>query len=158
MAFGGPREQMLAWTGLVRSAVYLLQAADEYLRGEFGMSFAEKSLLAQLAMGEGQLPMAELAERLVITRAGMTKMADRLEEAGLVRREPSASDRRVTLVSLTAEGRRLHERIKGKFIPWIEEHFANHLTVDELRSVRTALLKVVEANAGVIPEADLQVD
>jgi DNA-binding MarR family transcriptional regulator len=149
---------MLAWTGLMRSAAHLLQAADEYLRREFGVSFGEKALLGQLAMGEGQVPMAELAGRLVITRAGMTKMADRLEEAGLVRREPSANDRRVTLVALTAEGRRLHERIKAKFIPWIEAHFANHLTVDELRSVRKALLKVVEANAGVIPEADLQVD
>ncbi len=152
------REQMLAWTGLVRASLHLLGAADAYLQSELGVSFAEKSLLGQLAMDEGEVPMTELAERLVITKAGMTKMVDRLEEAGLVRRRPSTTDRRVTSVVLTAEGRRLQAKIKETFIPWIEEHFASHLTVDELRSVRAALLKVVEAEGGVIPEADLQVD
>lgn len=152
------REQMLAWMGLVRASLHLLQAADSYLQREFGISFGEKSLLGQLAMDEGEVPMTELAERLVITKAGMTKMVDRMEEAGLAERRPSETDRRVTSVVLTPKGRRLQAEIKEKFVPWIDEHFASHLTVDELRSVRSALLKVVEAEGGLIPEADLQVD
>lgn len=152
------REQMLAWTGLVRASLHLLQAADDYLQSEFGVSFGEKSLLGQLAMDEGEVPMTELAERLVITKAGMTKMVDRMEQAGLAQRRPSQTDRRVTSVVLTARGRRLQAEIKEKFVPWIDEHFASHLTVEELRSVRSALLKVVDAEGGLIPEADLQVD
>lgn len=152
------QEQMLAWTGLVRSSMHLLQAANEFLRQEFGLSFGEKSLLGQLAMGEGELPMVELAQRLMITKAGMTKMVDRLEDAGLVRRRASKTDRRVVAVVLTAQGRRLQEDIKAKFIPWIGEHFADHLTVEQLRAVRTALLEVVEKEGGVVPERELRVD
>jgi DNA-binding MarR family transcriptional regulator len=152
------REQMLAWTGVVRVSRHLLQSADEFLQAEFELSFPEKSLLGQLAMDEGEIPMTELARRLLITRAGMTKMVDRLEAAGLVTRVPSAIDRRVTSIELTAKGRQRQEEIKAKFIPWIAKHFADHLTVQELWNVRTALLKVVEAEGGLIPEADLQVD
>lgn len=152
------REQMLAWTGVIRASGHLLQGADEFLQREFGLSFPEKSLLGQLAMDEGEVPMTELAERLMMTKAGMTKMADRLETGGLVRRTPSANDRRVTSIVLTAQGRRLHVRIKAKFVPWIAEHFADHLSVQELQQVRRALLKVVTAEGGVIPEADLRVD
>ncbi len=149
---------MLAWTGLMRSSIYLVQAADDFLRREFGLSFGEKSLLSQLAMDEGEVPMTELAERLMITKAGMTKMVDRLEASGLVERQASDTDRRIITVILTAKGERLHKQIKATFVPWIERHFADHLTVSELRSVRKALLKVVEREGGAIPEADLQVD
>ena len=152
------REQMLAWTGLVRASLHHLGAAEQYLQSEFGLSFGEKSLLGQLAMDEGEVGMTELAERLVITKAGMTKMVDRLEEAGLAARRPSETDRRVTSVVLTPSGHELHQEIKAKFVPWIAEHFGGHLTVDQLRNVRSALLKVVEAEGGLIPESDLQVD
>jgi DNA-binding MarR family transcriptional regulator len=152
------REQMLAWTGLVRVSRHLLQSADEFLQAEFGLSFLEKSLLGQLAMDEDEIPMTELAQRLLITRAGMTKMVDRLESDGLATRVPSANDRRVTSIVLTAKGRQIQEEIKAKFIPWIATHFADHLTVQELRNVRMALLKVVDAERVLIPEADLQVD
>jgi DNA-binding MarR family transcriptional regulator len=152
------REQMLAWTGLVRTARHLLQAADAFLQAEFDLSFGEKSLMGQLAMDGGEVPMAELADRLVITRAGMTKMVDRLEAAGLVERAASSTDRRVTNVLLTVEGRRTHESIRDRFVPWIAEHFADHLTVRQLKEVRTALLAVVEAEGGVVPEARLQID
>lgn len=47
--------------------------------------------------------------------------------------------------------------LKTKFVPWVAEHFADHLRMQELRNVRRALLKVVEAEGGLIPEADLQV-
>lgn len=152
------REQMLAWTGLVRTARHLLQAADAFLQVEFGLSFGEKSLMGQLAMDGGEVPMAELADRLVITRAGMTKMVDRLETAGLVTREASAADRRVTNVRLTTEGQAMHEAIRDRFVPWIGEHFGDHLTVRQLRDVRIALLAVVEAEGGVVPEARLGVE
>jgi len=151
------REQLLAWTGIVRASRHLLQGAEDFLQAEFGLSFGEKSLLGQLAMDEDDVPMVELAQRLVITKAGMTKMVDRLAAAGLVERRPSATDRRVTTVALTPKGRRRHAAIKARFVPWIATHFADHLSVEELRQVRMALLKVVEAEGGVIPEADLHV-
>ncbi|WP_243639127.1 MarR family winged helix-turn-helix transcriptional regulator [Streptacidiphilus pinicola] len=60
-----------------------------------------------LTSPEQTAPMNQLAATLNFTTAGTTKVADRLTEAELIHRQPSAADRRVVLASLTAKGQRV---------------------------------------------------
>jgi MarR family transcriptional regulator, 2-MHQ and catechol-resistance regulon repressor len=60
---------------------------------------------------KGRLPVCEVRRRILIESGSTTYVVDKLVRRGLVRREPSAVDRRVRLLALTAEGRRLMDRI-----------------------------------------------
>ena len=73
---------------------------------EFGLSLADWELLGSLRrVGPPyRLTPGHLAERLMISPAAMTSRLDRLEERGLVTRQPDDTDRRVTQVQLTDEG------------------------------------------------------
>ena len=89
----------------------LLGAAGglEYLLGraierEFGISHAMFEVLLLLGRAGGPLPMREISQARVLTTGGVTRLVDRMEAAGLVRREVSSRDGRVHLVALTQEG------------------------------------------------------
>jgi MarR family 2-MHQ and catechol resistance regulon transcriptional repressor len=84
---------------------------DAELRGLDLTSTKLNALLALRAAGEDGLLMSEIGERLVVTKANITGLVDRLEERGLVVRGPHC-DRRVKLVRLTPAGQALlHEAL-----------------------------------------------
>lgn len=58
----------------------------------------------------GALPMTKVGDRLMVHPTGVTKLVDKLESEGLVRRQPNETDRRGTLARITPEGRRLADR------------------------------------------------
>jgi DNA-binding MarR family transcriptional regulator len=59
-------------------------------------------------------PMSEVAATLACDSSNLTGITDRLEERGLVRRTADESDRRVKLLVLTEEGRRVRRRVVGR--------------------------------------------
>lgn len=63
---------------------------------------------------ENPMPMGELAKVLVCDNSNVTWIIDRLEERGLVERRPAERDRRVKLLVLTPEGRRVREEIQAR--------------------------------------------
>jgi DNA-binding MarR family transcriptional regulator len=68
--------------------------------------------------------MSEIAAVLHCDNSNVTGIVDGLEEKGLATRQPSAADRRVKLIALTAEGRRLRGRLQRaveKPPAWVEE-------------------------------------
>jgi DNA-binding MarR family transcriptional regulator len=97
-------------------------------------------VLAQLydAPGNG-LRMQELEERSLFTRSGLTRLVDRIEAAGLVRRERVPGDRRGVRVVLTPEGRRRHDAAFVEHLRVIEREFGGRLTPTEQQAVADAL-------------------
>jgi DNA-binding Lrp family transcriptional regulator len=93
---------MMTWVSLVHAGSYLPNALSQHLRDELGISLPEQDLLKQLGVAGGELMLVELSRRIYLSKAGVTKMMDRLESAGLVTRERSKSDRRVINARLTA--------------------------------------------------------
>lgn len=77
----------------------------------FGLTFAQARVLRVLGREEAPLRIGDLAARLEIVPRSATSMIDLLEEAGLAARQPDPSDRRSVLVSPTAAGRALLERM-----------------------------------------------
>lgn len=98
---------MAAVTSVMRAHQLMLAAVDRELR-PLGLSFARYELLMLLQFSSrGSLPLAVVGSRLQVHPTSVTNAVDRLEEDGLVTREPHPTDRRTTLARLTPAGRRL---------------------------------------------------
>ena len=94
----------------------------------------------------GRLRLHELASRFVLGRSGLTRLVDRLEAAGLLRREPVPTDRRGAYAVLTPEGEATLRRTWPTYARGIVEHFARHLDDAEARVVTAALERVRAAS------------
>jgi len=71
----------------------------------FGLGTTEFGVL-EVLYHKGELPVCEVQRRILVESSSTTYVVDKLCHRGLVRRRPSATDRRVTLLALTAAGRR----------------------------------------------------
>jgi DNA-binding MarR family transcriptional regulator len=78
----------------------------EFLRVDHGSTLPRFDVMAALRRADDALTMSELSRRLLVSNGNTTTVVDRLELDGLVTRTPSATDRRVVHVALTAAGRR----------------------------------------------------
>jgi DNA-binding MarR family transcriptional regulator len=95
---------------ILRAARYLERAVEAEL-GAHGLNIAEFNALSALRrVGPPfQLTPSALSHHLLFTSGGLTKLLERLERSGLIRREPATDDRRVVLVCLTPAGRARQE-------------------------------------------------
>lgn len=129
-----------AWRGVIFASARVLRTAELDLIEREGFPLTWLDVLAQLydARDNG-LRMQELEERSLWTRSGLTRLVDRIEAAGLVRREPVPGDRRGVRVVLTPEGRRRHDEAFVDHLRLIEREFGRRLTPDRQRAVADAL-------------------
>lgn len=98
---------MTVVTSIMRAQQLLQARVDETLK-PFGLTFARYELLTLLSFSrEGRMPMSSASARLQVHATSVTNTVDRLETAGLVRREAHPADGRSTLVVLTDAGRDL---------------------------------------------------
>ena len=137
---------MVVWRRFSGVATFFLHAIDDFLQSNAKVSLKELQLLIQLRSGGGTLRMMDLASRLRITKAGITKMVGRLEQQDLVQRQVSETDRRVKYVTLTDGGL---ERLAGtapKMTKWLHAHFLDVFDEAELKMLNTAMLKLIDVN------------
>ncbi len=98
---------MLATTSIMRAQQVLIAYLDGVLR-QYGVTFSRYEALVLLTFAkQGALPLSKIGERLQVHATSVTNVIDRLEAAGLVRREPNPRDGRGTLAVITDEGRRV---------------------------------------------------
>jgi DNA-binding MarR family transcriptional regulator len=92
-------------------------------------------LLWLLRSGHQAVPLSTLARQVAFSSGGFTKVADRLEEAGLIERQPCPDDRRVTNAVLTPAGRAHAERAAAIYCAGLDELVLQHLGTDGLREM-----------------------
>lgn len=90
--------------GASRSLGTLVAHYEASVWRSVGLSAAQGWLVTKLLLA-GPTGQSEIAEDLQVTRSSVSQLADRLEAIGLIARQPSAEDRRVSLLNLTDEGR-----------------------------------------------------
>jgi DNA-binding MarR family transcriptional regulator len=83
--------------------------------------------------------MAELAERLTLTRGGATKLTDRLERAGLLRRQPAEDDKRGLYAEITPAGEQLLRKMWPVYAGALGDTFGAAISDREARLITTAL-------------------
>ena len=135
-------ERLRCWRLFFESSLALIDMLDRELQEAVGIPQRWYDVLVQLEEAPGGLAMNELAERILYSKSGFTRVVDRMEEAGLVRRVRPEHDRRSILVLLTEEGTRTMERARLHHRDGIDRHFSRHLTDAEVRALTKALEKV----------------
>jgi DNA-binding MarR family transcriptional regulator len=148
-----------AWYGNFQATMRSLQRIDRDLEADTGLPLASVELLVNLAFEEGgRMRMGELADTLLLSRGGATRLVARLEEAGLVAREIPPDDRRATYAVITPKGWETLERAEPAFKRAVEAHYSKHLTDDEVEAqwaVSVKILRETGSNCEWLLEEDL---
>jgi DNA-binding MarR family transcriptional regulator len=142
------REELGAWRGLLRVHAGMTKALDAQLVREHGLSLSSYEVLLFLADApDGRLRMSELAEGVLLSRSGLTRLVDRMERDGLLRRERCEDDARGYHALITDKGRELFGRARRTHLDGVRERFLSHLAPDELRTLARLWEKVAPGAA-----------
>ena len=136
------REQLVVWRTFLEAAFALIDILDAELQEERGISLRWYDVLVHLEESPDGVPMNTLADRILYSKSGFTRVVDRMEEMGLIRRVRPENDRRTILVVLTEAGAATLQRARRYHRDGIERHFAQHLTDADVRALTQALEKV----------------
>ena len=130
-------EELLdAWTGIAHGFTHVNRTLADHVEQETGLAPADFFVLARLRRSaEPAVPLSTLARELAFSSGGFTKVADRLQQAGFIVRQPSRCDRRVTNAVLTPAGRAAAERALVIYCAALRELVLRHLGTDGLRAV-----------------------
>jgi DNA-binding MarR family transcriptional regulator len=135
-------ERLRTWRLYFESALALDDVLDAELERDAGIPLRWYDVLVQLEETPKGLRMNELAERILYSKSGFTRVVDRMEEVGLVRRVRPESDRRSILVVLTGQGRTTMEQARRHHRHAIEQHFSRHLADTDIKTLTRGLEKV----------------
>jgi DNA-binding MarR family transcriptional regulator len=103
-------EQLTSWRRFLQAHAVVTRRLEADLLAEHQLPLASYDVLVQLVEApERRLRMTELAQRVLISRSGLTRLVDRLEREGLVRREACDDDARGLFAVLTDDG---YERLR----------------------------------------------
>ena len=142
-------EHLDDWRTFLLAHALLSRRLDEELRTEQSMSLAEYDALVQLAVAPGRrLRMSTLADRVLLSRSGVTRLVDRLEAAGLVDRTQCTTDARGAEAVLTETGLGRLRRATRTHLRGIDRYFMSPLSADELRAIGSSLGTIVDALRG----------
>jgi len=102
--------------------------------------------LAQLRMAPAQrLTMTQLASALLFSKSGLTRLIDRMEEAGLVQRLARPGDRRSLHIALTDAGEQKYRQALPIHLDHVKRHFAAYIEDGEAAAVESALVRMANA-------------
>src|SRR5437588_5238112 len=135
-------ERLRAWRLYFESALALVDVLDAELERDAGIPLRWYDVLVHLEETPDGLRMNELAERILYSKSGFTRVVDRLEEAGLVQRVRPENDRHSILVVLTDQGRTTMEQARRHHRHAIEQHFSQHLSDSDIKALTHALEKL----------------
>jgi DNA-binding MarR family transcriptional regulator len=140
-----------AWGALTRTHAAISQRLQEALaQGDFPPLPWYEVLAAVAEAPEQRMRMGDLAEALVITRGGLTKLVDRLVKAGLLERTFCETDRRVSYATLLPAGVNMLVEMRPVIVGELELAFSANLSVEQANELRETLDGVrTNACAGV---------
>lgn len=135
-----------AWAVLLTAHATLVEKIEIALGEAKLPPLAWYDVLWELEKAEGgKLRMHELARRVVLSRSNLTRLADRLEGAGLIAREDTPHDRRGYHCVITRSGLAMRKKMWPVYRAEIERLFSRNVTLDEARAIGGALERAVRA-------------
>jgi DNA-binding MarR family transcriptional regulator len=122
------REERVLWLRFVGTHAAIVGRLDEDLKAQSGLSLSSFEVLYELVRAPGnRLRMAELADRLLFTRSGVTRLVSRLERNGFVERNDCAHDGRGVYAILTEKGFDMLETAATQHVDGIRRLFFDRL-------------------------------
>jgi len=142
----GPRDPRLeTWRSFLVAHAQIRRQLERELQAEQSLGLGEYEVLLLLARAqERQLRMSELADLLVLSRSGVTRLVDRLEAQALVERTLCDTDRRGSWATLTGAGHRRLRRASPTHLRGVGEHFLDRIPPAELDALQRTLDRVLD--------------
>lgn len=135
--------EMRAWRALLQASTLLVERLDRELQADHGLSLSEYEVLVLLQQApRHRRRMSELAGDALLTRSRLTHTVDRLERAGLVRREACETDRRGSFAVLTRDGYRMLARASRTHLAGVRRRFLEPLAPGQVAVLADALGRV----------------
>jgi DNA-binding MarR family transcriptional regulator len=139
-------DHVAAWRALLTAHAELTERMDAALRAADVIPLRWYDALLSLYEAPGRrLRLAEMAKAALLSRSGLTRLVDRLEQAGLLTREPCEDDARGAFAVLTPEGLQALRRCWRIYAMEIEARVGRRLTVSEAKTLGALLTRLVEA-------------
>jgi DNA-binding MarR family transcriptional regulator len=136
-------DRMAAWRGFIEAHTHVLARLASELQEEQGLPLTWYDVLVQLSEAdERRLRMHELAERVLLSQSGLTRLVDRLETEGLVERVRCADDGRGLFAQLTEAGLDALRRTYPTHLRGVREWFSDQLSDEESTVLARALVRI----------------
>jgi DNA-binding MarR family transcriptional regulator len=153
-------ERVTLWGLFLEATEGIRRGLDHELREAVGLPGHWFEVLLRIGRTPGQaVPMTRLADQVLFSSGGFTKLADRMEEAGLIRRVPCPEDRRSSLATLTPKGRDVLQRALAVHVPGVQRDLVDHLDAEQvetleqiLRALRGKVAPQLDSEAGLADE------
>jgi DNA-binding MarR family transcriptional regulator len=137
--------QQLSWRAFLGGVTVLLDRLERELRAEHGLALSEYEILVRLSEAPNRtVRMAELADRVALSRSRATHTVGRLEVKGFVRREPCDEDGRGVQAVLTDAGLTLLQAAARTHVRGVQEHFVSLASADEFGTVGRVMDRVID--------------
>jgi DNA-binding MarR family transcriptional regulator len=140
------RTQLRTWRTFITAHATVIDLIEHELAEARQLPLSSYDvLLALVEAPTRRLRMHELAQAVVLSRSGLTRLVDRLEQEGLLRRDRTGADRRATYAVLTLKGFRAFRHAWPIYAQGIVKHFVQHLTEQEMSTLSQMLGRVLAA-------------
>ena len=137
-----------AWRGMLRIHTALIRALDAELDAAHGLPLTSYDVLIYLQNApQKRLRMAELADSVLLSRSGVTRLVDRLEREGLLVRDACDDDGRGLYAVLTRKGEEVLERARPTHLAGVRERFLRQFSEDELEQMAQYWERVLPGSA-----------
>jgi DNA-binding MarR family transcriptional regulator len=138
--------RLAAWRSFLRAHARVIRALEAELDASQDLALTDYDVLVQLATApDRRRRMSELADALLLSRSGATRLVDRLVNEGLIERVVCDTDRRGQWASLTDAG---HDRLRKAtptHLGGVAEHFLDRLSDDDLGALQRMLEPIADA-------------
>lgn len=144
--------RLAAWRSFLRTHSHLLRLLEQDLQIHHKIALGSYDVLVQLAEApDNRLRMSELAEAVLLSRSGLTRLVDRMQRDGLVARAPDPDDARGLFTVLTEQGRDALRDAARVHLAGISQLVFDRVSDAELRQLLDLMRKLDPAAAGADP-------
>lgn len=135
-------ERLAVWRSFLGAHARITAELADELQAERGLPLTWYEVLLALSEAGGQLRMAELADHLVLNRSSLTRLCDRMVDAGYIGRERVAEDARGAYAVITRQGREAFRRAAPTHLRGVHRHFTRHLTETDVAALARIFAKL----------------
>jgi DNA-binding MarR family transcriptional regulator len=142
--------ELAAWRGMLRVHAALVKSLDAQLSAAHDLPLSSYEVLITLEAAPGRkLRMSELADSVLLSRSGMTRLVDRLEREGLLERDHCTADGRGCFAVLTDKGQDAVAGARRTHLGGVRERFLSQFEDHELRLLATFWERVLPGASGL---------
>ena len=135
-----------AWSGFLSTYSRLNRLIEADLQESANISHVEFEILLRLSWQPNQrLRIQDLTAQSILSQSGTSRLIERLEKAGLVRRESASEDHRGAYAVLTTAGAERLQLAMERHIGYVQAHFLKHFNETELEQMAGFWTRMAEA-------------